>query len=105
MIQWYKNLYVGDTAKKREKRIRERLEKSKLVNRVQLITLASNPENQLDIIPASILKQNAVFELLPVVVGIASDYEEALEIIARITAEVYLNTGTCKIRDYLENQK
>lgn len=105
MIQWYKNLYIGDNAKKREKRIREKLEKRKLVKGIQLITLASNSENQLDVIPASLLKQDAVFNMLPVVVGIASDYDEAIEVVGRITAEVYLNTGDCQIRKFLENQK
>lgn len=91
---------------KREKReFREKLEKRKLVKGIQLITLASNSENQLDVIPASLLKQDAVFNMLPVVVGIASDYDGGDRVVGRITAEVYLNTGDCQIRKFLENQK
>ncbi|MDD3277459.1 MAG: hypothetical protein PHG16_01050 [Lachnospiraceae bacterium] len=105
MIQWYKYLYVGNNLKKKEKKIRKKLEQKKLLPGVQLITYASNPKNQLDLIPAVCIRQHALYDTLPVIVGIASDPDEAVEMIRTIAEEVYEKTGDCQIRFYLEHQK
>ena len=39
MVNWYKNLYVGDTAKKKQKKWMRRIENKKAVPGVWLLTL------------------------------------------------------------------
>lgn len=51
MVNWYKNLYVGDTAKKKQKKWMRRIENKKAVPGVWLLTLPSNQQNNLDVIP------------------------------------------------------
>lgn len=57
MVNWYKNLYVGDTAKKKQKKWMRRIENKKAVPGVWLLTLPSNQQNNLDVIPADLLLQ------------------------------------------------
>ena len=49
MLNWYKGLYVGNNAKKRKKKLIRRINQGAGVMDVYLITLASNPRDQLDI--------------------------------------------------------
>ena len=42
MVNWYKNLYVGDTAKKKQKKWMRRIENKKAVPGVWLLT-SKNP--------------------------------------------------------------
>ena len=48
MLNWYKGLYVGNNAKKRKKKLIHRINQGAGVMDVYLITLASNPRDQLD---------------------------------------------------------
>lgn len=105
MIKWYKNLYVGDNAKKKEHKIRRKIDKQKLVPGVYLITYASNPKNQLDIFPASQLKQETVYRRCPEIIGIAADYQEAVSIVVMLADKAYHQEGCDSIRSYLEQQK
>ena len=47
MVNWYKNLYVGDTAKKKQKKWMRRIENKKAVPGVWLLTLPSKQQNNL----------------------------------------------------------
>ena len=76
MLNWYKNLYIGDNAKKKPKKLIHKINQGAGVIDVYVITLA--------------------------VIGLAKGYEEALEIIEQIVNEVYQETGTAEIRTWLE---
>lgn len=104
MIRWYKNLYVGDNAKKKEHKIRHHVEKGKLLPGIYLITYAKNEKNQLEIFPADILKQKVLFAQCPEIVGIASGYEEALEIVVELSDKAYRQEGCTSIREYLNRE-
>ncbi|MDD7741051.1 MAG: hypothetical protein PUJ62_13505 [Lachnospiraceae bacterium] len=101
MINWYKNLYVGDTAQKKQKKLIYRIEHGKFTPDVWLITLSTNEQNHLDILPAASLKQPYVKEHLPMIVGLAVSYEESLCVVEHIVKEVYRETGDTKIREWL----
>ena len=76
-MNWYKKLYLGDNIKKKEKKIIRRVERGKPVGDIYLITLASNPENLLDIFRANMLLQKPLARMCPLIVGIAEGYGEA----------------------------
>lgn len=56
MLNWYKKLYVGDNARKKKKQLIRKISMGAGVVDVYLITLASNPRNQLDIFSANELE-------------------------------------------------
>ncbi|HJD13419.1 MAG TPA: hypothetical protein IAA03_06505 [Candidatus Ruminococcus avistercoris] len=106
MLKWYKNLYVGNTAKKKEKTLRRKISCGIGTFNVFVITLAVNEQNHLEIYPAAQLLQKTLRRRCPLIVGIAVGYEEAVEIVEQIVKEVWEKTGTVSIRSWiLENQE
>ena len=69
--------------------------------RVYVITLSSNEENLLDIIPSRELLQRHYPKKGLYVVGLAGGYHEALELAGQIVSEVYFRTGGFDVRSYL----
>ena len=99
-MQWAENLYLTDkTAKKKDKIIRKANRGMGMVS-IYLITLASNPENLFDIFHAAHLKQPAFDKQDLFVVGIASGYEEALELVQRMVEDIYRKTCGFAVREY-----
>lgn len=103
MLKWYKKLYVGDTAKKKEKKIIRKINSGAGQLGVYVITLAVNRENHLEIFSANILLQKPVRSYCPMIVGIARGYDEAVAVVQEITEEVYQKTGAVDIRAFLES--
>lgn len=101
MLNWYEPLYIGDNVKKKVEKYRKNLDKGKLVPGVFLITLASNGTDQLDIISSYYLLQNTVYQRCPMIVGIAKGYDEACELLIRMTEESLTHTGQANIKEYL----
>ena len=71
---------------------------------VWLLTLPSNQQNNLDVIPADLLLQPAVRRNCPMIVGLAVSREEAFELVEAIALETYRETGEVKIREWLLNR-
>ena len=99
-MQWAENLYLTDkTAKKKDKIIRKANRGMGMVS-IYLITLASNPENLFDIYHAPHRKQPAYDKQDHFLGGIASGYEEALELVQRMVEDIYRKTGGFAVREY-----
>ena len=99
-MQWAENLYLSDkTAKKKDKIIKKANRGVGMVS-IYFITLASNRENLFDIFHAAHLKQPAFYKQELYVVGIASGYEEALELVQRMIDDIYRKTGGFAVREY-----
>ena len=97
-MRWYKHLYVGQKAKKKRFTIIQNIRKGRFQAGVHVITPASCGENLMDIYPASLLLTE---DLL--ILGIAADYYEALEVARDIVDEMYHTTGRFSIREFLSN--
>ena len=104
MLKWYKRLYVGDNAKKKEKQLIRKINMGAGVLDVYLITLATNPQNQLDIFSANELKQKARRRDCPMIVGLCLGYGEAIEMTEMLVQKTYEQTKTADVRKWLENQ-
>lgn len=98
-MKFYKYLYVGDTVKNLSK-IKWKLKHHAGMN-VYVITIASGSD-QLEIFHNAYLKQKYFRYHPPIIVGIASDYEEAVQIIVKITQECVESTGACNLKEYLK---
>lgn len=105
MLEWYKNLYVGDNVKKNKSSIIRKINHKKATFGIYLITAASNPENLLEIIAANQLLMPMQRKLCPVIVGIAGDYTEALEIVQKIITETYQAEKNTDVRRYLQKKE
>ena len=99
-MQWAEHLYLSDiTAAKKERIIKKAAQVAGMVS-VYFIALASNPDNLFDIFHAAHLKESAFYRQNPYIVGIASGYDEALELVQRMVEDVYRETGGFQVREY-----
>lgn len=101
-MNWYRKLYFGKNAEKRKNRFVREIEAGTYRGNTWLITLAANPENQLELFSVQELRFSYIRRNCPLVLGIASGYEEALEVLLRIVQEVLEATGGADIRGYFE---
>jgi len=98
MLKWQKNFLTGETVKKPEK-IKKKLDAGKFVYDIYLLTLSDNPDNLMDIIPAAMLLQKSFYGI-----GMANGKDEALEMVRSLIEEIYTETGTFQVAEYLENR-
>lgn len=98
-MKFYKYLYIGDTVKNPQK------VKWKLKHHagVPVYVIAVAPlADQLEIFHSAYLQQKYYRYHPPVIVGIASNYEEAVQIIIKITQECLDAMGNCNLKEYLK---
>ncbi len=100
-MKWHEDLYSGESIRPRLKRIRWKVNHNAGQICVYVITLASNEKNLLDIIPSRELLQKHYPKKGLYIVGLAGNYEEALELAGCIVSDVYKATGGFNIRKYL----
>lgn len=104
-MKYYKKLYIGEgLADKREEVIR-RLNQRELLLNTYIITLAQGEQNHLEFFDSILLHQEIIAEQKLIVVGIAAGYDEALEVVEKITREVYDETKDTDIRNYILNKE
>ena len=101
MAEWYGKLYVGEKLRRKEKKVRRLVDRGRFLPNVYLVTLSSNGQDQLDILEASYLVQRGVAQRLPLIVGMAFDYPEAIHLVEEIAWEAYQATGDCNLRKFL----
>lgn len=100
-MRFYKNLYVGDTIKKPNK-IKRRLKNHAMQLKIYVIIL-SRGADQLEICHSILLGQPFYKkkENRPFVIGIAGDYDEAVELVCRIATEAVEKNGNADLKRYL----
>lgn len=101
-LKWYPDLYTGEGAAKKRRKIVSKLNRNAGMLDIYLVTLSNNPSNLLEIISSAYLQQKAVRRNLPMIVGIGKGYEEARQLAVSIIEEVYRATGAFDVRAYLD---
>jgi hypothetical protein len=100
-MKWYKNLYVGEEAKKHRRTIVRKIKNRKFQLSTHVIVLPEKQEDVLEIYPAFVLLQKSRdFEFLKII-GIAADKQEALTLAEKIIMDVYKKNGSLNIKDFL----
>lgn len=100
-MKYYRYLYISEGLEKKRDKIIKKLEKGKLQLSVHLILLPASERNQLEIVSSAYLLQPVYPKEGLFVVGITDSYEGALELVEKISQEVYDNTGGADIRNYI----
>lgn len=103
-MRWYEKLYVGERAKKDRFSIIQSVRHGK-VSGNYVLTPSSNGKNVLDIYPAVTLLQPYYKELDLLIIGIAADYDDAVELAGKIVAELYRKTGGFDLTGFLEGNQ
>lgn len=102
---WDEDLYVGKSIEQKADRVKWKICHNAGQLHIYVITLASNEQNLLDIIPAAELLQRAYPKNNLYVIGLAKGYDEAIEVAASIVMDVYQRTGGFAVRNYLAGKR
>lgn len=100
-MKYYYALYMDEYVKENQEKIRRNIEKDKWQLEKYLIALTKNEANHLEIFNSVLLIQKAIPKEELFIVGIASGYAESLELVEKITQEVYDETSGVDIRNYI----
>ena len=100
-MKFYKYLYIGDTVKEPAK-VKRKLKLH--AGQLLYVLCLANGDDQLEIYHCAYLKQPYYRYHPPVIVGIASDYEEAVGLVLKITKECLAATGGCNLKAYLKQK-
>lgn len=101
-MKYYRYLYVGDGISKVDK-IKTKLNLHQGTIGIFIIALADG-DNQLEIINASYLKLPFYRKKPFVVVGLAKGYDEAVDLVIRMTNESIQKTGTPNVKEFLKKR-
>lgn len=101
-ISWFDRLYVGEKAKKKRYRIIQGIRKSIPRPDIYVIIPASNGNNILDIYPTAELFAPFFRKEEILILGIAADYWEALEVAGRVIHDMYRITGGFDLSAFME---
>lgn len=101
-----KDLYISESMKDENlDTLKEGLLESPLFTKAFLITISSNPTEQLDIYEAKYLAFPFYDTHLTYVVGLAGSNSEAVSLVQKIAQECYENRGDGNVRAYLMEYK
>lgn len=100
-MKYYFNLYWSKELVGKEKEILTKLGQEKVQLNKYLIVLTENDVNHLEFFDSVLLKQKLFKRDDLFVVGIAEGYTGALELVEKITQDVYDVTKGTDIRQYL----
>lgn len=99
-MKYYRYLYVSEGVNKVDK-LKTKLNLHKGVVGIFIIALGDGT-NQLEIINASYLKLPFYRKKPFVVVGLAKGYDEAVELVIKMTNESIKKTGSPDVKEYLK---
>ncbi len=103
---WYEDLFVADSICERKKRrIIRGIKRRSFFPQAYVLTLASNPDNLLDLISTGVLRQRGYPKKQLFVIGIAGDYEEAVCLAGQIIDGIYRARGDFCLREFFLSHK
>ena len=105
-MKFYCDLYVSECWQGKKEKIIKKLKANRIQPQVYIIALSQGDQNELEFFSSILLKQHVFDNSEVFVVGIANGYDEALYMVRYITEQIYAETGTADLREYiLERQK
>lgn len=105
-MKYYFNLYLSEELVEKEKEIIRRLAQDKILINKYIVAITENEANHLEFFDSALLKQKIMKRESLFVVGIAEGYTGALEIVEKITQDVYdITMGTDIRQFFLSTQK
>jgi len=102
-MHFHKNLYICESIK-HPMAAKWKLRVAAGQFHVHVIVISDSGDNQLECFHNSLLKQQKYHNREFLVVGIAGDYKEAIDIIKKITEDCVLKTGTGNVKQFLLNE-
>lgn len=103
-MKWAKHLLFGESTKEKKSKYVFKIKHNMKVHDMYVIVLPFTSNNQLEIIEVKTIQQKNYPTDNLTVVGIAKGYDEAVDVVCRLTDRVFKATGTADMRKYLEER-
>lgn len=103
-IVFCKNLYVSKSLENKSWFIKWKLRHFAGFLRLYLLVVSDNPNEQLEIMHASLLRQSYYKEHPTVVVGFSKTRREAFELVTQITQKVYSIWNNAELKKYIQQE-
>jgi hypothetical protein len=100
-MKFYHAIYCDEKTIDKKEEIQKKLCDKKNLVKVYLVTLSNMKQNQLEIFDSMFLLQKRLQQTEYFVVGITSTKSHALEMVEKITQEVYDETMSTDIKGYI----
>lgn len=100
-MKFYSQLYIGESVRN-YRRIMRRLKRGSLFTNAYVLTFAAE-NDLLEIYDAKIFAQKYYRNFPRMIVGLAADYEEAVELVIKIVEECLSARGDCDVKTYLRD--
>ena len=82
----------------------KKIKKQKKIPDAYIIAFAQSADDELDIRNAKDLKKEFYASENPYIVGIAEDYDDAVDVVKKIAEECFAKRGDCRLRDFLSER-
>ncbi len=102
-MRFYDKLYLGESIK-HPLVTKWKLRVAAGQFQVYVIVISNNGDNQLECFHNALLKQKSFHKQDFLIVGIAGNYKEAVELITRITQDCVSKTGSGNLKEFLLNE-
>ena len=103
-MRWYDHLYVGEKAAAHRYSTIRKIREGKKDRHIHVITPASDGNNILEIYSAAEFSHPYYQKQDKLILGIAGDYQEGLEVAGRIVNDIYRATGGFSLEEFLEQE-
>lgn len=103
MIRFYKELYISPSLKKKQKRVMWKLRTGRPQPSIYIVSLAKN-NDLFEIYHSGMLKQKYYKEKAnaPYIIGIASGYGGAVDLVTCMLQDVLADTGGYDVKTYFK---
>ena len=106
MLEWHRDMYMDEVVEEQPERYKQIVEDDKIcIPTVYCITLASNPDNLLDIVSCNELMFAHYRRNNIPVVGLAASYKNAVGLVTGIILDVYKALGSYNVRSYFAGKE
>lgn len=100
-MTYYRELLLGEGLEKKKEKLVRKLNQGKILLDTYVIILSPNDKNQLEIMDCVLLLPRIKRKEEVFIVGIAKGHEEAIDLVAEFTRQVYDETKGADIRSYI----
>ncbi len=104
MIHWHSRIYIGSKIRNEYEKIRKSLEEERSVPGIYVITLSSNPIEQLDIYTSAMFISSLKYNPNPVIVAAAKGKGEAWDLLKFMAFDVYCEKQAENFRAYFADE-
>ena len=100
-MNWYRKMYLSDSLADRGGQIMEEMEAGRFSPKIWVVSIPAGEKDQLDIRKASALAYHGLWESIPMIVGLAGSWKEAVGLVKQITEDCLKARSDAMLRSFL----